>query len=80
MAGELDSDDARGGIGGWYELAAIYRENYDLREAERAAPPAACPDCGEPLRTNLDGQLHCSFDGSLWEEGPRRIPRSYTHN
>lgn len=68
---------------GWYALLDIVDEYRVAVEQERSRPPVACPDCGEPLQTNSFGELHCSFDGSLWEEGalgPRRIPRSDTHN
>ncbi|MGW4525183.1 hypothetical protein [Amycolatopsis sp. NPDC004378] len=80
-AGEqFGTGDDRGGSGGWYELLNIVTDYRIAVEAERSRPPDACPDCGEPLRTNTYGEHHCSFDGSIWEEGPRRVPRSYLHN
>jgi hypothetical protein len=70
-----------GDAGGWYELLNIVQDYRAAYEAETSVPPAACHDCGEPLRDGPDGEHHCTFDGSIWEEGPRRVPRIIpTHN
>ncbi len=49
--------------GSWYSLLDIIREARDLRATDRMAPPAACPNDGEPLQTGPDGGLFCRFDG-----------------
>ncbi|MEU0465023.1 hypothetical protein ABZ215_13550 [Amycolatopsis sp. NPDC006131] len=49
--------------GGWYGLLAIAQEAAAERAAEKAQPPVACPNDGEPLQTGPDGRLHCPFDG-----------------
>lgn len=51
---------------GWGQLLSIYAEAAADRAAEQAAPPEACPNDGEPLRTGPDGGLYCPFDG--WRE------------
>lgn len=51
----------------WEQLRTIYREGAAEYEAERAEPPTACPNDGEPLETReSDGRLHCRFDGWTW--------------
>ncbi len=47
----------------WEQLSDIAREASAVREAERSAPPVACPNDGEPLVSNGAGVLGCSFDG-----------------
>jgi hypothetical protein len=59
--------------GSWYGLLDIVQEAMDLREAELAQPPPACLDCGEPLRIGPNGEQYCSFDGSVWDAGNRRV-------
>lgn len=54
--------------GGWDTLLAISREARQLYAEDRARPPAACPNDGEPLRTAPDGGLWCPWDG--WRPGP----------
>lgn len=49
--------------GGWYSLLDIVREAHATRDQAVAAPPAACPNDGEPLRAAPDGGLYCPFDG-----------------
>ncbi|MCI0687229.1 MAG: hypothetical protein L0Y54_08340 [Sporichthyaceae bacterium] len=46
-----------------YQLLAILDDARQSWQAERAAPPVACPNDGEPLRTGPDGRLYCPFDG-----------------
>lgn len=46
----------------WRQLLDIYEEADADRRAEEAAPPEACPNCGEPLEL-VRGVLHCRFDG-----------------
>jgi hypothetical protein len=52
---------------GWGGYLNIVREAGQLAAAERAAPPLACPNDGEPLRSK-DGILWCPFDGYRWPE------------
>jgi hypothetical protein len=47
-----------------YDLLAIYQQAADELRAERARPPTACPNDGEPLTPGrVPGTLHCLFDG-----------------
>lgn len=54
----------------WQQLAAIAREAADEAAAERARPPVACPNDGEPLQTGPHGELFCPFDGWRWDGHP----------
>jgi hypothetical protein len=47
----------------WEQYGLIAQEAALDAEAEAAAPPLACPRCGEPFRPGPDGQLYCLFDG-----------------
>lgn len=47
----------------WEQLLSIIQDAQAELDAERATPPIACPNDGEPLRTGPDGQLYCPFDG-----------------
>ena len=47
--------------GSWQGLLAILDEIRQVYAEERAAPPTACPRCGEPLYS-AHGQLRCRFD------------------
>jgi hypothetical protein len=47
----------------WEQLLSIAREAAEEARAERASPPAACPNDGEPLEAGPDGVLFCPFDG-----------------
>jgi hypothetical protein len=49
----------------WDELLSISRERAALYREDRAHPPEACPNDGEPLINGPHGQLHCPVDG--WE-------------
>lgn len=50
---------------GWYGLLNIVREAGAMAAADREAPPVACPNDGEPLRSK-NGTLWCPFDGFRW--------------
>lgn len=50
----------------WEQLIAIRQDQVDTILAEQAAPPQACPNDGEPLRSGPNGGLFCPFDG--WQE------------
>lgn len=60
----------------WQQLADILAEAAAEQEAERSAPPVACPNDGEPLETGPRGELHCRFDGWTWD-GPPAAPDDY---
>lgn len=47
----------------WEQILAIGREAAQEAAQERARPPIACPECGEPLTSGPDGVLFCKFDG-----------------
>jgi hypothetical protein len=51
----------------WEQLIAIRREQVETVLAEKARPPVACPNDGEPLDLGPDGKLFCPFDGWTWE-------------
>lgn len=61
------SGPSGGGSGGWYSLLDIAREAALERRAERERGPVACPNDGEPLRAGPDGELHCTFDGFIYQ-------------
>lgn len=68
---------AQGGVptvvqGSWYGLIDILRDGAQSYREERDRIPAACLDCGEPLRSGPGGERYCPFDGSIWEAGGRR--------
>lgn len=70
---------AEGGVpaaprqGSWYGLLDILYEAGQQHRDERDQIPAACQDCGEPLRSGPGGERYCPFDGSIWEAGNRRV-------
>jgi hypothetical protein len=51
----------------WRSLISIYREAEDEAEASESQPPTACPNDGQPLRSGPRGELHCDFDGWVWQ-------------
>lgn len=61
------------GQGSWYGLLDILHEGAQLHREERERLPAACLDCGEPLRTGPNAELYCPFDGAIWGAGGRRV-------
>lgn len=67
---------AHGGVpgvsqGSWYGLLDILREGAQSYREELDRVPAACLDCGEPLRSGPGGERYCPFDGSIWGAGDR---------
>lgn len=50
----------------WYGLLSILDEERALATQERARPPVACPNDGEPLQSGRRGVLFCRFDGYQW--------------
>lgn len=59
------------GQGSWYGLLDILREGGQQYREEQQQVPAACPECGEPLRTGPHAEMYCPFDGSIWAAGDR---------
>lgn len=57
---------------GWQSLLSIYQTAAAEREMDDAAPPVACPNDGEPLMEDPAGQLHCRWDGWVWDGRPIR--------
>lgn len=47
----------------WTQLLSMLTEFREIRAAERAADPVACPNDGEPLQRAANGDLYCPFDG-----------------
>lgn len=50
----------------WYELLGIYELAADEQRDNQEQPPTACPNDGEPLDEGPNGELHCPFDGWIW--------------
>lgn len=58
----------------WQALVSIYAEASEIMRRERAQPPVACPNDGEPLTSTPDGRgLFCTFDGYMWPRDGRII-------
>lgn len=54
--------------GSWFGLMAVLdAARTDALDLARR-PPVACPNDGEPLRTNVDGVIYCPYDG--WQPNP----------
>jgi hypothetical protein len=51
----------------WETLRDVTREAAEYARQESTAPPTACPNDGERLRSGPDGHLFCPFDG--WRPG-----------
>lgn len=51
----------------WDQLRDIYEESAERRRDEDSRPPEACPNDGTPLQAGPNGELHCPFDGWVWE-------------
>lgn len=56
----------------WEELGAIYATAAAEQDAVDSTPPVACPNDGEPLEEGPNGDLHCRFDGWIWDNQPIR--------
>lgn len=50
----------------WEQLRSITAEARAYA-AEDRKPPTACPNDGQPLETGPNGELHCPFDGWIWD-------------
>jgi hypothetical protein len=51
--------------GSWWTLQSIAEENrrYGQEAREEERQPLSCPNDGEPLDEDVNGLLHCRFDG-----------------
>ena len=56
----------------WQTLLDIRKEAAAEYAADRRDPPTACPNDGEPLE-QVEGQLHCRFDGWTWPGDPNPL-------
>lgn len=56
----------------WEQLQSIIESARRDRELDDATAPVACPNDGEPLETGPGGELHCKFDGWIWDGQPIR--------
>lgn len=50
----------------WDQLLSIYDKARRELADERAQPPAACPNDGEPLEATGTGTWHCRFGGEIF--------------
>jgi hypothetical protein len=53
--------------GSWYNLLGILQEAAAEARYQQQRTPSACPNDGEPLRSDGHGGLYCPFDGWRWE-------------
>ena len=58
--------------GGWNTLLDIIEQNHQYRLEEETRIPLSCPNDGEPLTAGPRGELHCRFDGWIWDGRPVR--------
>lgn len=56
--------------GGWGSLIAIIATDAQERADWATQPPIACPNDGEPLINDPDGNLRCGWDGWVWDGRP----------
>jgi len=56
----------------WETLLATLKERRDDYRTDRATPPTACPNDGQPLDA-VGGKLHCPYDGWTWPEDPNPL-------
>jgi hypothetical protein len=51
-------------------LHSLIREAAEEVQAHKAAPPESCTRCGRPWSSGPNGELHCVFDGWVWDGKP----------
>jgi hypothetical protein len=51
----------------WQQLVDIAKQNSQELESTVRDRPVACPNDGYPLDTGPEGELHCPFDGWVWD-------------
>lgn len=58
--------------GGWEGLLGLYQSAAEEQRVRDETDPIACPNDGEPLITDPDGNLRCRWDGWIWDGQPIR--------
>lgn len=58
--------------GGWEGLHALYQLAVEEQRVADETAPLACPNDGEPLSTDPEGNLRCGWDGWVWDGQPVR--------
>lgn len=56
----------------WEQIGSIFEQAVAEREDQDSTAPLACPNDGEPLIEDLEGNLRCKFDGWVWDGQPIR--------
>lgn len=59
----------------WYQLLSILKSGAQVERQFREMRPAACPNDGEPLESGPNGELHCRYDGWIWDGRPIEYDR-----
>lgn len=53
----------------WEQLLSIWEQNEAEQRDIAASAPVDCPNDGMALQSGPDGELHCRFDGWIYD-GP----------
>lgn len=53
-----------------YQLLALFKAAVEEARTALSGPPTACPECGKPLSGGPNGELHCTFEGWVWDGKP----------
>ncbi len=51
----------------WEDMLSIMAMAQEDHEEFVATPPVACPNDGTVLQEGPNGELHCMFDGWIWD-------------
>jgi hypothetical protein len=54
----------------WTQLLSLIEDAAEAVRVETSGPPTACPNDGKPLTGGPNGELHCTFDGWIWDGKP----------
>jgi hypothetical protein len=54
----------------WNQLLSLLKDAAEAVRVETSGPPVACPECGKPLTGGPNGELHCTFEGWIWDGKP----------
>lgn len=54
----------------WEQLSSIRAEQAEANRAEREDPPDYCPNDATLLQQGPRDELHCPFDGWIWDGQP----------
>lgn len=60
---------------GWEQLAGMYQRAKQLDAEEESTAPVDCPNDGTTLETGPHGELHCKFDGWIWDGTPLKFSK-----